>query len=374
MKNLPRRKAKGNLKGSRGPSVRRRDGDPLGDLQSRIRALADAKTAVDRQSRKQDLTRFLGDLSEGTRKAILNAWHKLTLRDRKAVHQPLVDLGGSLGPGASLLQGMLELEESRLDAFPSPPNQRPAPLPEEFWRQFYRANGLSEEEATTEAAKIVAEDRRDEGDLMRDLYASHGMPPDAIESTLIEDRRNEKWTTVANATLSAELAVKQRKRREKLRPLVEQAARLSRELQTTAGELAWRLEHIAIDQIGIEPRDSSSQQAVAWAELQSTVSEGGTFADVLWAVSQMAEAVAAHVGSLNQVLSKPAGGQESQEARQAAKELKAQGLKYPQIADVLAKRGLVPDSYTPEHVRDLLRKQPAASEPDSPGKGPLPQT
>src|SRR6185503_14751413 len=100
----------------------------------------------------------------------------------------------------------------------------------------------------------------------------------------------------------------------------------------------------------------SDEARAAWAAIREMASEG-TVSDVLAAVAEMTKALQAEMQSLEKDLMKTKGGQKADLARSAAEKHKARGLNYEQIADALAFDKIVPETYTAENVRDLLRKK-----------------
>lgn len=117
--------------------------------------------------------------------------------------------------------------------------------------------------------------------------------------------------------------------------------------------LAW-----CLDRFVPGDRRGSDAGRAALAQFRSTVIEGETLADVLAALSQVTDALAAEMASLDEELARPVGGQEKDLARDAARKLKAKRLTYQQITEVLVRQNLVPDWYTAQNTRDLLRKNP----------------
>jgi hypothetical protein len=351
MAKVPNGEGEGNdsARPGNGAGFRKQEGDPFSDLCERVKRLGSTRTNEDRAIRREELASFVHGLSAKERKSIRVAWGRLPLNQRQELHRELCSLGGSFGPAATLLHELSDHIEARVDELPSPRNDGPQ-LSETLLYTAFVSSGVSDAEARTMAAK---EARRTPDDVLRSTLVKHGASPEHIESMVAEDRRHRKVRAVADTILHEELDAKDRESEGKLRPLVSEASELAARLVAISGELAWRLNIIAIDNAGLFRNRRKAQAGhpvpgLAWIATSEN----------LWSVSERADHLTKELNALSLELARPAGGQEDAIARTAAKKLKADGLTLRQITDVLATHEIVPTSYTPENTRDLLRKSP----------------
>ncbi len=334
---------------TRGAGKRRLEGDPFGDLRKHIDGLRPARPGADREIRRRAFARFVAGLSPEQRKHLRGKWWKSS----KAVQAELGtaithNLGGTGGPAETLLRELREDMNRRLDGLPDPPpvgTQRSA----EEWEAILVGDGLSAENANEVAAELSKPLRES----MRDFWIANGASPEAAAEMAAENLRNQKWAAVADETLPAVLAAKERTARDQLRPIARESASLAKRMTEDALRLAWCLDRFSPGQ-----RRGSPAGRAAVAQFQSAVTEGETLADVLAALSQVTDALAAEMATLDEDLARAVGGQGNDLARDTARKLKARRLTYQQITDVLVRKNLVPDWYTAEHTRDLLRKRP----------------
>lgn len=346
-----------NLRSSRGAGKRRRDGDPFGDLRRHLDGLRLGDSDDDRENRRNALARFVSGLSGDERTNLRRDWLNAPRNTQKAMHTAICDeLGGIGGPAETLLRELREDREQQLDGLPDPPaigTQRSA----EEWEAILTRDGVPAEKAkevATELAKPLSESTRD-------FWIASGASPEAAAEMATQDRRNQKWAAVANETLPAVLAAKERTAWDELRPIARESAGLAKRMTDDALRLAWCLDRFTPGQ-----RRGSEARRAAVKELRSAVVEGETLSDVIAALSQVTDALAAEMAALDEELARPVGGQEKDLARDTARKLKARGLTLKQITEVLVTQNLVPDWYMAEHTRDLLRKTPAGEAPPPP--------
>lgn len=348
------------LRPQRGAGKRRREGDPFGDLRRHIDDLRFGKTQEDRVSQRNALARFVGGLSADERTHLRRDWTNSPHSTQTALHTAICsELGGIGGPAETLLRELRDDTNRQIDGLPDPPAVSSERSSEE-WEAILVGNGLSAEKAREMAAELT----KPLSEKLKDFWIAHGSSPEAAEEMVAIDLRNQKWAAVSNATLPAVVASRERAERDELRPIAGESARLAKSIAQETIQLASCLDRIRVGQ-----RRGSEAGRAALAAFRSTVTAGGNLADILASLSQVAEALATEMAALDEELSRPVGGQPKDLARAAAAKLKAGGLTYKQITDVLVRRGLVPDWYTQEHTRDLFRKKPGGGKATPPREG-----
>jgi hypothetical protein len=287
------------------------------------------------------------------------------------------------------MSGFLEDDKEWIDSLPSPPDDRPPPVPESSWRKFYIDRGFSEEEAAAMAAEIAEEDRKSPDDQMRALYAKEGMPPDMVERGMADRRRNEKWSYALDAILRAELANAANRREDRLRAAHVEVAKhadiVARELamlvfkpdgaamlrdqtltpllnaiseacsagqpdapQITVGGAAARILAVRKED---EPFWGWNDSAMAAGELVDTIDQGSEpdpnrIAEAARSLTVIAQEARAYAAGLKRESRRP-----QKAALDAAEELSARGYSWPQIAKLLDMRGLRLEPHTAGNIR-----------------------
>jgi hypothetical protein len=345
MAKVPPRKDSGNR---RNAGKRRRDGDLFGELCALVRAFELAR-GDDEELRRDALGAFLEKLSPDQRTTVIRDWVKCPRGTQKQLHQEIIDaVGGIGGPAEQLFRELREELNSRLDRLPEPAPELPPngqPTAEELAAKFM-AGGVPEDDARAMAADLS----RSDDEFMREFWGKNGLPPEAVEEAVAEHRRHRKWRAVADDQLGEKLAADEERRLDVVRPHVKEAARLAKALPDQMVRLVW-----CLDRIDPRLRVSSEAAQEAMTAIRLEASEG-SFPDLLAAVAEMVKAVATEMQTIEQGLARPKGGQKSDLARRAAEKHRSRGLTHEQIAEVLAFDKIVPENYTADNVRDLLRK------------------
>jgi hypothetical protein len=345
---------------SRGAGERKRKGDPLRDLRRHLDGLRLGKTPRDRESRRIALARFVGGLSSDERTYLRRDWLKSPRSTQAALHAEICnELGGIGGPAETLLRELREDRDRQLDGLPEPPAISAEKSAEE-WEAILIRDGLPAEKAKEVAVELA----KPLNESTKDFWIASGATPELAAEMAAQDRRNQKWSAVADETLPAVLAAKERNAWDELRPIARESASLAKRMTDDALRLAWCLDRFTPGQ-----RRGSEARRAAVKQLRSAVVEGETLSDVIAALSQVTDALAVEMAALDEELARPVGGQAKDLARDTARKLKARGLTLKQITEVLVTQNLVPDWYVAEHTRDLLRKTPASGPTPPPREG-----
>ena len=400
------------LQGRSGAGKRRNKGDPLANLLSLIDGLGDEPRAEG----KEALCGFLERLTVAQRKRIVSGWsklsrHHLVIHDALVTHAYELTADGPGGPAGPLLVAMKEADNAWLLPFLGKPEPIGGPQRSaEEWRRdrmpgtgllsslrmlggprskhtrslrnltrldgptrdvrelaaLLLTYGIAHEVADRAAVELQGIGRfyaesatslaRSPEEHMRDFHLEHGATPEAADAMLLDDRRNKKWAEVSNAILPETLAAKDRLKEQALRPVVEKPAELAARFTDAAAELANHAQRIALDRRQISRYYAPGPESVPW---------WFAFGDDLDGVAERADKLAGELRKFAAELAQPAGSRQKTPLVWPPRSCMRNELSYAQTAKVLGMHDVVPDGYTPDNVRDLLRKTPGSNPDDT---------
>jgi hypothetical protein len=360
----------------------------LAELQQQLRSLEEA-SVEEHKERRNDLARFVRDLSVAERATLRRSWWKLPWEQQERLQAAVVNaLGGILGPAETLLRELREDQEAWVDSLPEPPHKPERTFDD--WLRILQRDGWSEDKAKEAAAKLS----RSADDLMRDHFMELGATPEEAEVALATRRKSEKWQAAMDAMRSALHAAGERAKDDKHRRLspeiavgAEQAARdLAALVASPGGAAALIADDVSIpallaaitrtilagqpdapsvlddEQMFIVVRRPEDERLWKWHDV---VSEAGDLAEaVMQGASLDLERVARVAPELAAIAKEARGlaaelererGRPPKAALDAAEALLGHGLTWPQIAVMLDRHGLHLDPHTPENIRKSVQ-------------------